>query len=127
MIPIGTIVKWGAITLIVSTLAYGIKRGYEYHLDQIDAAVNMAKIEFVLEKEQALNEREDQLRELAKLDREAIEVQLRAERNKIKDLRKLLLIRHDLDRLLQEKPGLILPRVNAGTQAYFKELEEATQ
>jgi len=39
----------------------------------------------------------------------------------------MLLVEHDLDRLLQRKPGLILPRVNKGTEDYFKALEAATQ
>ena len=49
------------------------------------------------------------------------------ERDKVSNLQRQLLIDHDLDRLLQRKPGLILPRVNRGTEEVLKELEEITQ
>jgi hypothetical protein len=124
---IGTIFKWGAIFTIVTTIGWAVKSGYEYHLDQIDAAVNTAKLEFAVEKEEALNKREKILREEAKEDLKVIEQELKVERAKVTDLRRMLLIDHDLDRLLQRKPGLILPRVNKGTEEVLLELEELTQ
>jgi hypothetical protein len=127
MIGIGTAVKWVAIAGIITALGVGISKGYEYHLDQIDAAVNTAKLEFAVEKQEALNAREAELRALSKADKDAIEIVLVAERAKVNDLRRMLLIDHDLDRLLQRKPGLILPRVNKGTEIILLELEELTQ
>lgn len=127
MIPIGSIVKWTIILAIVGILATGIKKGYEYHLDQIDTAVNAAKVELVLAQNELQREREDRLRIESIKEKKLIEEQLKVERAKVTDLQRMLLIDHDLERLLQRKPGLILTRVNAGTEAYFKELEEATQ
>lgn len=127
MFPIGTIVKWVAIAGIVSTMAYGLNRVYEYHLDQIDAAVNTVKVEMALEQNELINTREKELRQESALEKERIEVELRVERAKVTDLKRMLQIDHDLDRLLQRKPGLILPIVNKGTAKYFKELEEITQ
>ena len=127
MISIGKTVKWAAIILIAGMIGTGIKKGIDYHYDQIDAAVNLAKLDFAVEKRDALNKREEELRATAKADREAIERKLIAERARVSDLRRMLLIDHDLDRLLQQKPGLILPRVNEGTEAVLKELEELTQ
>ena len=127
MIGIGTAVKWGAILLIVTASIAGVKAGYNYHLEQIDKAVNIAALEFAVDKQAALDAREDELRELAQTDREEIEQKLVAERARVNDLQRMLLIDHDLDRLLQRKPGLILPRVNKGTEAVLLELEELTQ
>lgn len=127
MFPIGTIVKWTAIAGIVAAIGWGIKSGYEYHLDQIDAAVNTAKLEFAAEKQRAVDAREEIIREELKIERAIIEAELKVERARVTDLRRMLLIDHDLDRLLQRKPGLILPRVNQGTEEVLFELENLTQ
>jgi len=127
MIGIGSIVKWGIALAILGILATGVKKGYEYHLDQIDTAVANNARELALASATRLNTREKELRNQSIEDKELIEVQLKVERAKVTDLRRMLLVDHDLDRLLQQKPGLVLPRVNEGTKAYFKELEEATR
>jgi hypothetical protein len=127
MIGIGSVVKWIAIASIVTAIGVGISKGYEYHLDQIDQAVNTAKIELALEQTRLSEIRENELRESARIEREAIEAELVQERRKVNNLQRMLLVEHDLDKLLQSKPGLILPRVNKGTEDYFKELEEITQ
>lgn len=127
MFGIGAAVKWGSIGIIAIALIAGVKWGYEYHLDQIDAAINTAKLEFAIEKQEAVSRREEILREEARREKEAIEIRLKAERAKVNDLQRMLLIDHDLNRLLQRKPGLILTRVNEGTETVLKELEEITQ
>lgn len=127
MIGIGSMVKWGAIAMIVVAIGTGIKKGYEYHLDQIDAAVITAKLESAVKEQEAVREREVILKAKAKKDREEIEAVLKVERAKVIDLRRQLLIDHDLDRLLQRKPGLILNIVNKGTEEVLLELEELTQ
>ena len=127
MIGLGTAVKWGAALAIITILGFGIKGGYNYHLDQIASAVETAKQEFALDAADALRKREADLREIAKVEKEIVDGQLRYERSKVANLRKMLLIDHDLDQLLQKKPELILIRVNAATAEYFKELEETTQ
>lgn len=127
MIPIGSIVKWVAIAGIVSSILYAGNRIYEYHLDQIDNAVNTAKLETAVRLQEAVTIRDKALREQSREELELIEKELIIERAKVTDLRRMLLIDHDLDRLLQRKPGLILTRVNKGTEEVLKELEEITQ
>ena len=127
MLGIGTIVKWGAILTIVGICATGVKKGYDYHLNQINEAVNTAKLEFAVESQELVAHREEILREEARVAREIIEIDLQKERDKTNDLRRQLLIDHDLDRLLQRKPDSILRIVNSGTDKVLKELEELTQ
>lgn len=127
MFPIGTIVKWVVIGTIVTAISLGVAKVYDMHLDAIDMAVNDTKKTIVLEQNKLQREREDDLREQSREDLEAIEVELIVERKKVSDLKQMLLIDHDLDNLLQKKPGLILIRVNRGTEAYYRELEEITQ
>lgn len=124
---IGGIVKWVAILGIVSTIGYGLNRAYEYHLDQIDLAVVASKLETAIEEQKLASDREDLLREKSRQAREAIEIELQVERARVSDLQKQLLIDHDLDRLLQIKPGLILTIANEGTEKVLLELEELTQ
>lgn len=127
MIPIGGIVKWVAILSVVTLIGAGLNKVYEYHLDQIDAAVVAQQLESALAQNEAVRLREEELRNISRKDRELIEVELQVERSKVNDLQRMLLIDHDLDRLLQRKPGLILPRVNKGTEEFYKTLEEVTQ
>jgi len=127
VIGVGSIVKWVAIGSIVAILAAGVNKGYKYHLSQIDLAVNTAKLEFAVESQEMVRQREDTLREEARVAREVIEVDLQKERDKTNALRRQLLIDHDLDRLLQRKPDSILRIVNSGTENVLKELQELTQ
>jgi hypothetical protein len=129
MIPLGIItgLKWAGGIAILLTIAYGLNAAKNYHLDQIDKAVLAAQSAFALEQDELLRNREVELREEARAEKLKIEQELKVERAKVTDLRRMLLIDHDLDRLLQRKPGLILIRVNKGTQEYFEELEKITQ
>ncbi len=127
MIGIGSIVKWVAIAAIVSAIGVGINKGMEYHYDQIDLAVVAAQKDLAIVSATRLIAREEELREQSIVEKELIEQELKVERAKVTNLQRMLLVDHDLDRLLQRKPGLILPRVNKGTEDYFKKLEEATQ
>lgn len=119
--------KWGAVTVLILGIGYGINWAWNYHLDQIDLAVRQAKLELAAEITRRVNERERELLEDAEEQRQSLEQQLIKERLRVRDLRRKLLIEHDLDRLLQSKPEMILERVNEGTREYFKELEDVTQ
>jgi len=127
MIGIGSMVKWGIALAMVSMLAVGVSKGYEYHLDQIDSAVVSAQRSIALASAEVLTKREKELRALAIADKKKVQKELRVERAKVTDLQRMLLIDHDLDKDLQQHPDMILLRVNKGTEAYFKALEEATQ
>ena len=128
MIPnILAYLKIGGVVLALSGLAFGAYKVREYHLDAIDQDVNTVKLEMAVEAQKAVDKREAELLEVARKDREEMESRLAQERRRVSDLQRMLLIDHDLDRLLQRKPGLVLPRVNKGTQQYFDDLEEATQ
>lgn len=127
MIGIGSIVKWAAIAGIVTSIGFGLRFAYNYHQDEIVEAVNQAKLEFAIERREAVDRREMEITAELEIEKEIIEVQLKVERERVTDLQRLLLIDHDLDRLLQKKPGLILTRVNKGTEEVLKELEAITQ
>ena len=120
-------IKWFAILAIVSSVGYGIKWIYDKHLDAIDSAVNTALLVEAQERATIIRNVTDTLREQNNQEKERLEGQLAVSRAKVSDLQRMLLIDHDLDRLLQEKPGLILPRVNKGTEEAIKDLEELTQ
>ena len=127
MFPIGTIIKWVVIGSAISMLGIGANKLYNMHKDAITLAVNDTKKTIVLEQNELQRERENDLREQSREDLEAIQVELIVERRKVSDMKKMLLIDHDLDNLLQKKPGLIINIVNKGTEEYYRELEEITQ
>lgn len=127
MISVNSIVKWVSLVTILGMLGYSIKWVYDYHIEQIEAAVFQAETNFALKAAQELKVREKELRDKSAADKAQIKKELIIEKQRIKELEKLLLIDHDLDRLLQEKPGLIIPRINTATAAYYEELERVTQ
>lgn len=127
MFGIGGIVKWVAIAGIVTAIGVGISKGYEYHLDQIDQAVISSQRQLALAAADRLRKTEDELRAISIADKAIIEKELVVERAKVTDLQRMLLVEHDLDRLLQRKPDSIVRLVNKGTEDYFKKLEETTQ
>lgn len=127
MIGIGTAVKWGTIALVAGMLATGVNAVRNYHLDQIDEAVISSKRDMAIASATRLRDREEELRSVSREDKLLIEMDLAQERAKVTDLRRMLLVEHDLDRLLQSKPDMVLKIVNTGTVEYFQELEEVTQ
>jgi hypothetical protein len=131
MIPIPAGIMSGlkifAILAIISSIGYGIKWTYDKHLDAIDNAVNQVKLEAALAEADAVREATSQLRIEQEAERMAMQEELDRARASSDKFRRMLTIDHDLDRLLQRKPGLILPRVNEGTEEVLKELEELTR
>jgi len=127
MIGIGSMVKWGIALAIFTMLAVGANKVYEYHLDALDNAVISAQREIAIASATSQRTREENLRKESTKEKQRIERKLRIERDKVDDLERMLLIDHDLDRLLQIKPERILVIINKGTADYFKELEEITQ
>lgn len=115
--------------------------GYMYHttvVSQKDAVIarlesnavtlkeNAAKLEIAFEREAAARERSEQ----------NLQSQLKAvgdltEKNNAmqQEMDGYLSIfkRHDMTRLARAKPGLIEPRINNGTKAVFRSIEEASQ
>ena len=115
--------------------------GYAYHttiVSQKDAVIarleanavtlkeNAMRLETAFEREQAARERSEQ----------NLQSQLKAvgdltEKNNAmqQEMDGYLSIfkRHDMTRLARAKPGLIEPRINNGTKAVFRSIEEASQ
>jgi hypothetical protein len=96
---------------------YNNKLTVAYNLGQ-DEVINTQNTEILLDYEIQI---EDHIQEKA-----ALQTKLNTTYIELDKLKKQLLIEHDLDRLLQRKPVLILNRVNAGTVGVYTELEELT-
>lgn len=115
---------------LVSALGVGVyafNAAKNWYANSITEAVNNAKIEATLERNEAIRTMALDYSKTLSEERERLRKEVEAERQKATDLRRMLLIDHDLDRLLQRKPGLILPKVNDGTQELFDEVEELTK
>ncbi len=122
--------SYGKMILIVGALGailLAVNKVVNYHFDQIDFAVNAAKVNLIMEQNEVQQELREELKQQSREEKEKIEIKLKVERTKVSNLQRMLLVDHDLDKLLQKKPGLILIRVNKGTEEYYKALEELTQ
>ena len=128
-IPAGIVsgLKIFAILAIISSVGYGVKWVYDKHLDAIDDAIYQAKLEATVTEQILVRQATEELREQHEIEKLALQVEIDQARATSDNLRRMLTIEHDLDRLLQRKPGLILPRVNQGTEEVLTELEELTR
>lgn len=125
---LSTLKKVGIISVIfISLFSFISYKLYTYHTEAIEVAVSNNTNELLLEQERLINEREAELLELSEIDKEQLENRIQTQSKQLRELEKQLLIDHDLDRLLQAKPGMILKIVNDGTKQFYKEVEEATK
>ena len=111
----------------VSAIGYGVKWTYDKHLDAVNNAVEKALLEASAAQTIAVEEARREVRAENETNLREARKKLMESRRTVSDLRRILLIDHDLDRLLQEKPDMILIRVNEGTELVLQELEELTQ
>jgi len=72
MIGFGSIAKWVAIAAIVSAIGVGINKGYNIHLDTVDAAVVAAQKDLAIASATRLIAREDELREQSIVEKSRI-------------------------------------------------------
>lgn len=119
--------KWILIAAAFAAVSIAVNKVVNYHFDQIEFAVNAAKVDLIMEQNEIQQEIREELKQQSREEKEKIEIKLKVERIKVSNLQRMLLVDHDLDKLLQKKPGLILTRVNKGTEEYYKALEELTQ
>ena len=126
-IPILSIVKWASIAIVAALITYGVRSLYEFHNNEITRAVNTAKLKWANEEQADIDKATKDLKEQSTAERNKLQNELDIERGKVTKLQRELLIEHDLDRLLQAKPNLILSRVNDGTEKVLSELGDATQ
>jgi len=123
--------KWIAIISLLFGIIYGIKSGlesvYDYHLNQIEEAVIAERLRIERDEKEVVDNATRKLKEANAEEKAQLRRELSNSRKKLNDLRRMLLIEHDLDRLLQEKPDLIIPKVNKGTEEVLQELEELTK
>jgi len=122
-------ISWKAVAIlgILGGLSFMGYRAYTYHLEQLEDARVAERQAVILEQTQLMQAREGVLLEQANIEKLKVEIIVAEQKVQVKKLERMLLVEHDLNRLLQAKPGLILKRVNAGTEAAMKELAEATQ
>ena len=113
--------------VLIAGISYGGFKLFNYHVDTVNAAAEAARVEVIKEQLEFRQEREAEIRAASQIEIEKLEAQIKNQSDKVKKLERQLLIDHDLDRLLQSKPGLILTRVNNGTELYYEELKEITQ
>lgn len=119
--------KIAALGAVVLGAWYGFNQLKDWHEAQIREAIILTQLQENAKLQIAVDAREKKLQEASALERAALQEQIEIEKKRVNNLQRMLLIDHDLDRLLQRKPGLILPRVNEGTAEVLQELEALTQ
>ena len=111
------------VFLVIVFVFYSTNKWFK---DSINTAYNDGK-EFIVNIQKDY-EKDNYISQIQENNRDINELRykLKQEENKNNKLERMLLIDHDLDRLLQAKPNLIINRVNKGTDEVFSKLEDIT-
>jgi hypothetical protein len=117
-------IKIFLVLAILSAVAGSSVYVVNWYDTQMEIAFETGKDEIVsLAKDEAIRSYEEQLEQNTNA-KVVLEKELQTSKAKVSKLERLVLVDHDLDRLLQVKPGLILRRVNTGTTKVLSNLEE---
>ena len=111
------------VIALFAAIAAGMTYMAKWHNDKLKEATQAGIDSVVIEQNEEIIRSFEQQLEQQIMEKAELNARLKQSWNRIGELEKQLLIEHDLDRLLQAKPGLILDRVNKGTGAVFDEVE----
>jgi hypothetical protein len=115
-----------AATLIVAAIATSAAYIVNWYDNQLTSAYNDGQSDVIAEQNEiAIESYETQIKE-EQVENKELQVKLNSSQQEIDKLKKQLLIDHDLNRLLQAKPGLIITRVNKGTAQVYQEMQNLT-
>jgi len=119
--------KFIGYTAIGIGLFWGYQKVSNYYEEQLALAESRGRDAVIIMQQEAIRQREEELEIINKAERKKLEIKIQIEKKKVDKLEKMLLVDHDLERLLQAKPNLILTRVNKGTIEYNNMLREITR
>lgn len=112
---------------LISIMSVGAIKVVNLHNSVVATAVKSAKESLILEQSIYVEEVETQLKYVAEEDRKKLIGTILAERKKISKLEKTLLLDHDIERLLQAKPDMMIKIINNNIDDYYTRLEELTK
>lgn len=122
------------IYIILSAILLAFIGGGVAYLEgkhRYDSAIAAAKREAVqevlLEQERAINKAVQIERDLNQLEKQELKKEIQKRDQEVSALRRKLEVDHELDALMQAKPGLVLKAVQNGTDEVLKEFEEITK
>lgn len=128
MVNFLTLIKSKTTWLVLGTLfaAVAVIFVLNWHDNQVDEAYKRGRQEVInVAKDEAVRSYAEQFEE-NKNEQVALDEKVRIQQRKVRDLEKRLLIDHDISKLLQAKPQLILNVINRGTEEALILLEEAS-
>jgi hypothetical protein len=125
--PYAMYIKAGLAIALAGGIVFVYLQAKHWYSEAITTAVEQGRQEVLATQARLLNEaesrgREENIQELMKLRKELL-----ASKNEVTTLRRKLQVDHELDALLQAKPGLVLKAVQNGTNEVLLEFEEITQ
>jgi hypothetical protein len=125
--PYTMYIKAGLAIALAGGIVFVYLQAKHWYSESIAAAVEQGRQEVLATQARLLNEaerrgREENIQELVELRKELL-----ASKNEVTTLRRKLQVDHELDALLQAKPGLVLKAVQNGTNEVLFEFEEITR
>lgn len=125
--PYMNYIKAGLVVLLIVGIGFVYFQAKHWFSESINTAVEQGRQEVLAAQQRLINEavlaeREQNNQELGNLRKE-----LQSTESEVNALRKKLQVDHELDALLQAKPGLVLKAVQNGTNEVLQDFEEITQ
>lgn len=105
-------------------LYFQAKHRYEM---AIEAAAEAGRQEVLIEQERIVNREVSKALEKNDEEVRVLREEIRSKNSEVNALRRKLQVDHELDALLQAKPGLVLKAVQNGTNQVLEDFEEITK
>ena len=120
-------IKLGIAAAVVVAIGFAYFQAKHWYDSAIEEAKMQGRQEVVIEQQQIITRTIVEEQKLNEEEKQELRKQILAQRKQVEELRRKLQVDHELDALLQAKPGLVLKAVQNGTNKVLAEFEEITE
>lgn len=124
--PYMVYIKAGLVIALAGAVVFVYFQAKHWYSESIAAAVEQGRQEVMATQARLLNEAERRGREANTQEVENLREELSSSKSEVTSLRRKLQVDHELDALLQAKPGLVLKAVQKGTNEVLQDFEDVT-
>lgn len=119
-------IKAGLVVALLAGAVFVFLQAKHWYTESLATAVEQGRQEVLATQSRLINEIEQRERAANKEEVQVLERELNNTKGEVSALRRKLQVDHELDALLQAKPGLVLRAVQNGTNEVLSEFEEIT-
>lgn len=125
--PYAMYIKAGLAVLLAGGIVFAYFQAKHWYSESMASAVEQGRQEVLATQQRLINEAVLEERAINNEELLKLRKEMQVSKSEVNDLRRKLQVDHELDALLQAKPGLVLRAVQNGTNEVLKDFEEVTQ